>query len=115
MSSNEALDLLKYVLHLRMHGENAPGGSETWREFDTRCEAYLRKTESVDQISAQRIEPVIQIVENHVEKMYRLKFGDSLRPPPVDVFKASAMAEIARQIKNRAVKIEEDWIHFTRD
>lgn len=51
MKSNEALDLLKYALHLRIHGENAPGGNETWKEFDTKCEAYLRKTESVGQIS----------------------------------------------------------------
>ena len=39
----EAVELLEYALHLRMHGERAPGGIETWREFDQRCEAFLRK------------------------------------------------------------------------
>jgi hypothetical protein len=39
----DAVDLLQYGLHLRVHGENAPGGSETWREFDQRTEAFLRK------------------------------------------------------------------------
>lgn len=63
----------------------------------------------------ESIQQAVQLIENHVEEMYRLKFGDSLRPPPIDIFKASAMAEIARQIKDRAVKIEEDWINFTRD
>lgn len=39
---SEATRLLEYALHLRQHGENAPGGSETWREFDTRAEDFLR-------------------------------------------------------------------------
>lgn len=39
----EAVQLLEYGLHLRMHGENAPGGTETWREFDQRTEAFLRQ------------------------------------------------------------------------
>lgn len=39
---DEATRLLQYALHLRMHGERAPGGSETWAEFDRRCEAFLR-------------------------------------------------------------------------
>jgi hypothetical protein len=38
----EATGLLEYALHLRMHGENAPGGSETWQEFDRRAEEFLR-------------------------------------------------------------------------
>jgi broad specificity phosphatase PhoE len=38
----EALQLLEYALHLRVHGERAPGGNETWAEFDRRCEAFLR-------------------------------------------------------------------------
>jgi hypothetical protein len=41
---SEARRLLEYALHLRMHGERAPGGNETWAEFDRRCEAYLRST-----------------------------------------------------------------------
>lgn len=39
----EAIELLEYALHLRMHGENAPGGNETWAEFDCRCEDFLRR------------------------------------------------------------------------
>lgn len=38
----EAASLLEYALHLRMHGENAPGGSETWAEFDRKAEDFLR-------------------------------------------------------------------------
>jgi hypothetical protein len=39
----EAVKLLEYGLHLRMNGENAPGGSETWNEWDTRTEEFLRR------------------------------------------------------------------------
>jgi hypothetical protein len=39
---DEAIKLLEYAMHLRMHGECAPGGNETWREFDTRNETFLR-------------------------------------------------------------------------
>lgn len=39
---DEAVRLLKYALHLRMHGERAPGGNETWQQFDRDAEAYLR-------------------------------------------------------------------------
>lgn len=38
----EADRLLEYALHLRMYGERAPGGNETWRQFDRDAEAYLR-------------------------------------------------------------------------
>lgn len=38
----EAVRLLGYALHLRMYGERAPGGDETWARFDRDCEAYLR-------------------------------------------------------------------------
>lgn len=37
-----AVKLLEYALHLRMHGENAPGGTETWAQFDRDTEAFLR-------------------------------------------------------------------------
>jgi hypothetical protein len=40
--TNEAIKLVEYALHLRQHGERAPGGNETWREFDQRAEACLR-------------------------------------------------------------------------
>jgi len=39
---DQARAILDYALHLRTYGENAPGGNETWREFDLRCETYLR-------------------------------------------------------------------------
>jgi hypothetical protein len=34
--------LLEEALHLRMNGERAPGGNETWREWDRRAEMFLR-------------------------------------------------------------------------
>ena len=44
----EALALLRYALHLRQHGERAPGGNETWHEFDQRAEALLRGIDDAD-------------------------------------------------------------------
>lgn len=43
-----ALRLLRYALQLRMYGERAPGGNETWKEFDQRCEALLREVDETD-------------------------------------------------------------------
>jgi hypothetical protein len=40
--ADDAIELLRYALHLRQHGERAPGGNETWRAFDRRAEAFLR-------------------------------------------------------------------------
>ena len=40
---DEAVKLLERVLHLRMNGERAPGGNETWQDSDRDVEAYLRK------------------------------------------------------------------------
>jgi hypothetical protein len=37
-----ACRLLEDAMHLRKHGERAPGGTETWAEFDSRAEAFLR-------------------------------------------------------------------------
>lgn len=37
-----AIRLLQDAFFLRQNGENAPGGTETWREWDGRCEAFLR-------------------------------------------------------------------------
>jgi hypothetical protein len=34
--------LLEEALHLRMNGERAPGGNETWRDWDLRTETFLR-------------------------------------------------------------------------
>lgn len=36
--------LLEEALHLRMNGERAPGGNETWRDWDRKADAYLRET-----------------------------------------------------------------------
>lgn len=36
------VELLEYAFNLRQYGERAPGGNETWAEFDRRCEAFLR-------------------------------------------------------------------------
>lgn len=44
----EAVRLIQYALHLRMHGENAPGGTETWAQFDRDAEAFLRAIEGPD-------------------------------------------------------------------
>lgn len=40
----DARRLLAYAMHLRQHGERAPGGDETWAEFDRRVEALLRRS-----------------------------------------------------------------------
>ena len=42
LDAAEARRLLEYALHLRQHGENAPGGTETWAEFDRKAEHFLR-------------------------------------------------------------------------
>lgn len=39
---HQATRLLEYALRLRQHGERAPGGDETWDEFDRVAEAFLR-------------------------------------------------------------------------
>jgi hypothetical protein len=35
--------IIDYGLHLRMYGERAPGGDETWREWDRMAEMFLRR------------------------------------------------------------------------
>lgn len=52
MQRREATSLLEYALHLRQHGEKAPGGSETWRQFDTRAEDFLRTHGAAAALSA---------------------------------------------------------------
>ena len=37
-----AVRLLEEALHLRMNGERAPGGNETWQDWDRKAEAFLR-------------------------------------------------------------------------
>ncbi len=41
-----AILLVEYALHLRQHGERAPGGNETWAQFDRDAEAFLRTQDS---------------------------------------------------------------------
>lgn len=41
---DEAVELLERVLHLRMNGERAPGGNETWAPVDRAIEAFLHGT-----------------------------------------------------------------------
>lgn len=43
----QAIKLLNYAFHLRVHGENAPGGSETWAQFDRNAETFLRKIQDL--------------------------------------------------------------------
>ena len=38
----EAVKLVEYALHLRQYGERAPGGDETWAQFDRDAERFLR-------------------------------------------------------------------------
>lgn len=38
-----AIRLLEEALHLRMNGERAPGGNETWRDWDMRAEQFLQE------------------------------------------------------------------------
>jgi hypothetical protein len=37
-----AIRLLEEALHLRMNGERAPGGNETWHAWDLEAETFLR-------------------------------------------------------------------------
>jgi hypothetical protein len=49
-----ALKLLDCAMQLRVHGEQAPGGDETWATFDRNAEAFLRKIRNVS-TSAEEI------------------------------------------------------------
>jgi hypothetical protein len=40
--ADAAVRLLEEAFHLRMNGERAPGGNETWRDWDRKCETFLR-------------------------------------------------------------------------
>lgn len=50
----EAIELLKEALHLRMHGENAPGGSENWSDWERKAESFLRELPNEHGREAQR-------------------------------------------------------------
>jgi hypothetical protein len=41
-ATKSARKLLETALHLRMFGENAPGGAENWADWQTNVERYLR-------------------------------------------------------------------------
>lgn len=62
-----AVDLLRQALHLRMNGERAPGGNETWRDWDLKAEAYLRGFDEGSQLQAdadlahQAYDPVVAV------------------------------------------------------
>lgn len=63
----------------------------------------------------ENIQQAVEMVEEHVKKMYNLKYVGLPKSPPEDIYKSVAMIEIARRVRARAIKIEEDWVHFTRD
>jgi transcriptional regulator with XRE-family HTH domain len=68
----EARRIIEYGLQLRMYGERAPGGDETWREFDQMVEHYLRGL-PVKEGSPRLPQDVSQIVtlRRKMEHFYR--------------------------------------------
>jgi hypothetical protein len=38
----EATQIIQYARHLRQYGENGPGETASWREFDARSERFIR-------------------------------------------------------------------------
>jgi hypothetical protein len=38
----EAVRLVEEAIHLRMHGERAPGGTENWRDWERAAEVFMR-------------------------------------------------------------------------
>ena len=42
MADDEAIRLLEEALHLRQNGERAPGGNETWAQWERNAEEFLR-------------------------------------------------------------------------
>jgi hypothetical protein len=65
-------------------------------------------------IHEEHIKHAVDQIEALAKLSFVIHFHDKPKPPPEDQFKASFMAEVARRIRARAVKIEEDWEHFTR-
>lgn len=63
----------------------------------------------------ERIVEITSMVERLTEEMFNEVYKDTAKHISRDQFKAAAMAEIARRIRSRAVKIEQDWLHFTRE
>ena len=63
----------------------------------------------------KNIKHAVELLEKHVEKMYDLAFEGLPKKPAFDMYKASAMMEISRRIRKRALKLEDDFNHMTRD
>jgi hypothetical protein len=58
----EVLRLLRLALHLRMYGENAPGGNETWCQFDRECEVYLRSIDDAFYLGCDECSETVKIL-----------------------------------------------------
>lgn len=65
--------------------------------------------------SEDLLQRIVLMVEAEARQHFSEKFRGKPKPPVEDQFKASFMTEAARRIRARAVKIEEDWAHFTRN
>lgn len=78
----EAVRLLEYALHLRQHGERAPGGNETWAQFDRECEALLRGEPTAGTLGFPR-ESECDCGHDGLDPMFHL------RPCPVAELRAS--------------------------
>lgn len=52
-----AIEIIGYALHLRMHGERAPGGDETWEAFDRMAEQFLRAHTAAGEMEEGRSGP----------------------------------------------------------
>jgi hypothetical protein len=54
MDLSTSKGLIEYAFHLRQYGERAPGGSETWREWDVNAEIWLRSHDHPHQGTTER-------------------------------------------------------------
>lgn len=59
-----AIKLVEYALHLRMYGERAPGGEETWREFDQQAELFLRQLpNTIEGVREHQVQTLVELQE----------------------------------------------------
>lgn len=56
------------------------------------------------------IQETVAQIEKLTEEECKRKYNKASVPPDMDMFKASMMSEIGRRIKNRAHKLEENYI-----
>lgn len=63
-----AVRLLEQALHLRTHGEHAPGGDETWHAWEAETEAYLRQHRTT-QVDLPRLEADIAEIVGRTEEV----------------------------------------------